>query len=322
MHSEQKVLQIEIVPPVSYHDFDRVIDENSNNITKLVIVQKDYTAESERNPFFIQYFVSIPDTVAKLTELQSVSISARIETVPICLCTLKKLELLDLTGSYNLLKIPSAVLALPNLKIKTGTVISPASEVLLIGVPKHGISNRLFSVLSNKRIRKFSQLIIRQETDYLLSAELDAVILPDVCDTEALKCLCVEGNVPVLPSWIWKQKGLNLLRLSGSFDNLSESLGEMNELNSLYLDSWRLRSLPECIGNLSNLVSLNLTGCSNLQLLPESLTSLSKLQSLGLAGSSKCYRRLLRIYLSWFHLLCLTVAILNHYPALLVISMN
>ena len=143
MYSEEETLRIEL--PEQYVDsslFDVFTDATrKNHIKHLVIVQKYYDGYNLYND---DSLVIIPGTISHLTEVESITIRAKIETLPRSLCSLKKLELLDLTGCYNIESIPSEVLTMPNLKIKIGDTTTPASEVVIITVPERAISSDIF----------------------------------------------------------------------------------------------------------------------------------------------------------------------------------
>jgi internalin A len=65
---------------------------------------------------------------------------------------------------------------------------------------------------------------------------------------------------------------------------LPESIGQLTNLTSLDISSNRLNTLPESIGQLANLTSLNLSG-NQLNALPESIGQLTSLTSLNLSGN-------------------------------------
>ena len=82
---------------ITSSDFEAFTDtKRMTDIKNVIILQKDYGAyKKSRNPSSI---VSIPDTITNLPEVQSISITAYVETLRKCLCRLQKLELLDLSG--------------------------------------------------------------------------------------------------------------------------------------------------------------------------------------------------------------------------------
>ena len=60
-----------------------------------------------------------------------------------------------------------------------------------------------------------------------------------------------------------------MLVLRDRSESVPEALGNMKELNTLDLSGcYKFVSLPENIGNLSNLTSLNLCKCWNLERIP------------------------------------------------------
>ena len=153
-------------------------------------------------------------------------------------------------------------LAMPNLKIKIGNVISLGSEVVVIKVPKRGISADIFCVLSDANIRQISQLIIHQEhqNSYSDEAGCEEVIIPDeLCRAEGIRSISLRGNLLKIPGWIFQEKNLEMLELAGSFETVPEMLGDLKELNTLTLTG-NIVSLPKSVGNLSNLTSLKLGG--------------------------------------------------------------
>ena len=310
MYSAEATLRISVPRYVQspLHDetrlscFDGFLDDSrKTHIKQLIIEQEAYLGYRHYHGYERPFYgpcsiVTIPDTIAILTELETICITAHIETLPKRLCTMKKLKLLDLTGCYNILSIPSEILSLPNLKIQIGSVLSPASEVLVIGVPKRGISMDIFSLLSGGNNRKISQLIIHQDThagyadSYSdkkqgpLEDYREELVIPDnISIREGIRSLHICGKLLTIPNWLFKQKTLNSLGLSGYFDKLPGELGELTQLNSLDLSGcYNLDSLPESIGNLSKLTSLNLSLCENLGSLPESIENLHELVSVNL----------------------------------------
>ena len=77
--------------------------------------------------------------------------------------SVEELKLLDLTGCYNLPSIPPELFAMTLLKIKIGDLLTSASEVVIIRVPRTGIPSDIFSVLSEENSTKITQVIIHQE---------------------------------------------------------------------------------------------------------------------------------------------------------------
>ena len=108
--------------------------------------------------------------------------------------------------------------------------------------------------------------------------------LPNVFELTNLNCVIWPSGIKVeemakIESLCLKDIGLCEIR------SLPESIGHLNNLTSLDLSGCSsLVSLPERIGSLVNLTTLDLSGCSELRLLPECIGNLTKLTSLNLTG--------------------------------------
>ena len=180
---------------------------------------------------------------------------------------------------------------MPNLKIKIGHVISPASEVVVIKIPKRELvgDRDRFGVLSSGN--KISQLIIHQESKegWCRKEIRDPFSLPDqLYSVNGLRTIWIRGHIFTIPSWIFKEKGLEILGLYGSFKSVPEMLGDLKELSTLDLSFCQnLVSVPSSIGNLTKLTLLNLRECSSLVSLPESIGNLTNLTSLDLNSCHK-----------------------------------
>ena len=90
--SSEETLIIELpyedITPAS---FNYLYDENRKTVKHLIIVQKNYSCHQRHR--YNSQIVTIPDVIANLTEVESITITACIETLPKCLCHLKKLWL-------------------------------------------------------------------------------------------------------------------------------------------------------------------------------------------------------------------------------------
>ena len=118
---------------------------------------------------------------------------------------------------------------MPNLKIKIGDTITPAPELFIIKVPQYEIPADIFTVLSTENKAKASQLIICQESpNSLFDVEREEIVIPDdVCNREGIQNIWLRGKFRNIPSFIFKQKHLTSLGLSGEFESIPELLGEM-----------------------------------------------------------------------------------------------
>ena len=155
MYCEEETLRIDLAKSRS---FDLFTDLTLKKRLKLLIIKETFyhnyqTYGCKRS------CITIPDTIVNLSGLECICIRARVTTLPNSLSRLKKLMMLDLSGCYNILSIPSQVLGMRNLKIKIDDIICPASEVVIIRVPSKRISADLFSVLSGRNIRRLHSLL-------------------------------------------------------------------------------------------------------------------------------------------------------------------
>lgn len=91
--------------------------------------------------------------------------------------------------------------------------------------------------------------------------------------------LRIDGNLKQLPECIGEFKQLRVLELDCLLTSLPNNIGQLSNLIKLDLQFNNLASLPESIGNLSNLQTLNLFN-NSLTSLPNSIGNLTKLQTL------------------------------------------
>ena len=235
---------------------------DASRIKSLIIQQANY----DRYKLSLDpNLVIIPETVSRLVAVETIKINACIKELPVALTKLNNLKLLDLSGCYNLFSIPEAVFEMKDLKIKIGDIISRASEVVFIPVPWTEITPSLFSAISSAKEKKIEQLIIRQVTPKSWTESYEEFEVPDdIKDLHELKQLSITGTISSVPSCI----------------------GHLNTLCSLTVNSTRLKSLPESLGNLSNLTSLAISWCSTLKSFPSSMQNLPHLTNVTLTECS------------------------------------
>ena len=105
---------------------------NPIDVKCLIIHQFNYDTYCFRNDHPV---ITIPDSISRLCYLEEICIAARVETLPPSISKLSRLRILDLTGCYNLVNLPGSIRAMPNLHIKFGSILSKASNVVVIGWP-------------------------------------------------------------------------------------------------------------------------------------------------------------------------------------------
>ena len=149
------------------------------------------------------HLLIIPETISRFVAVETVKINACIKELPLEVSKLTNLQLLDLTGCYNLLSIPESILKMKDLKIKIGDVLSRASDMIFITVPETGITPEVFLQIRTAKEKKIEQLIIRQVPSPGYRQFPEAFKVPDeLKDLTDLKMLSITGNVSSLPSWV------------------------------------------------------------------------------------------------------------------------
>ena len=90
--SEYETLQIDLPhQDITLSSFDGFTDMNNDYVNNLIILQDKYNSYERYTFESNASVVTIPETITQLTQLESISITARIETLPKCLCELQRL---------------------------------------------------------------------------------------------------------------------------------------------------------------------------------------------------------------------------------------
>ena len=164
MGNNYGTLRIEL-PQITYGDTRQefsVIDScDASHVKSLIIQQDNYDGNVPRSNDDSRLVV-IPETISRLAAIETITINAYVEELPVALSKLSNLKLLDLSGCYNLLSIPEQILEMKDLKIKIGPITSRASDILFITVPSTGIRPEVFSKISSANTKKLEQLTITQ----------------------------------------------------------------------------------------------------------------------------------------------------------------
>ena len=135
---------------------------------------------------------------------------------------------------------------------------------------KYGMENGK----SKEQLNMFKYAV--EEEDYIIIG--DERVNKDITELDLSN-----NNLEHLPESIGNLTNLQILYLlSNELESLPESIGNLTNLQILYLHDNNLESLPESIGNLTNLQDLDLNE-NDLESLPESIGNLTNLQELRLS---------------------------------------
>ena len=175
-----------------------VIEQGDVSRIKSLVIHQDGYYHYEHIDSHLS--VIIPEIIGTLTAVETISISACVEGLPTQLSRLTNLRLLDLSGCYNLLSIPECVQEMTNLKIQIGDVVSEASAVVFIDIPRTGITTSILSVISSSKSKNIEQLIIGQSRRQ--NPEPERFELPDrIQELKELKTLSAQGNLSCILDW-------------------------------------------------------------------------------------------------------------------------
>lgn len=109
--------------------------------------------------------------------------------------------------------------------------------------------------------------------------QLKKLIVLNVKDCKSLENLPSKIEMESLETFI--------LTNCSKVKKIPEFAGNMKRLSELYLDETAIEKLPDSIGCLSGLASLNLSNCRNLVCLPSTFSRLESLKKLNLSGCLK-----------------------------------
>ena len=262
-------------------------EEELNNDT--VIGFSDYGKPIKINEIYSIYLwetdiEKIPETIGKLTSLQSLDVSnTQLTSLPESIGNLTGLTSLDVSNT-QLTSLPESI---GNL---TGLHRLNISSTQLTSLPESiGNMTGLASLdIRETQLRSLPESIGKLTGLRRLSArETQLRSLPEsIGNLTGLQSLYVKGNhLTSLPESIGNLTGLQSLDVRETqLRSLPESIGKLTGLQRLDVRETQLRSLPESIGNLTSLRSLDVSG-TQLRSLPESVGKLTGLQNLDVSGT-------------------------------------
>lgn len=149
-----------------------------------------------------------------------------------------------------------------------------------------GIDTYIWPVIRRTTDRGFKT--VNQRVEYLDIRPYKEIpeLFDLICQLDALKILKIDSrDRKRLPESIEQLTNLRKLVVRARLESLPQSIGMLTSLKSLDLEFNSLQSLPETIGNLQSLQSLNLR-YNNLTNLPGSFTNLKNLRNLDLAHNN------------------------------------
>jgi hypothetical protein len=200
----------------------------------------------------------LPETIASLTQLQSLKLSDnKLTELPEALASLTGLQLLDLKNN-QLTELPEAIASLTGLQWLNldNNQLTKLPEALA------SLTQLELLLLSNNQLREIPEAL---------------------ASLTKLELLRLNNNqLRELPEAISSLTQLQDLYLNNNqLTELPESISCLTQLQELYLNNNQLRELPEAISCLTQLQELYLNN-NQLRELPEAIASLTQLQRLDL----------------------------------------
>ncbi len=215
--------------------------------------------------------------------------SKKLTQIPACIFELNHLKKLNLRDN-DIKQIPSEITRLTNLKyldlIGNEKLTSFPDELIEL---RTSISLRLtwnVNSIIPEWFREIEQLgleIIEPDKSSYKNRRSITTIPDGILNLENLVLLKIWLRYS--NDWIRKLKGIKELELDLSFNQLKtlpEAVGNLTNLTELNLRENQLKTLPESVGNLTNLTELNLRE-NQLETLPESVGNLTNLTGLDLS---------------------------------------
>lgn len=228
-----------------------------------VLILKSKIPNSEENTLIL------PESLGKLSQLKYLYIDAEIEVkgLPTNIGALKQLQLLSM-HTPDLLELPASISNCQQLKVLTLT--SPY-------LPTVQSMNTLPS-----NIGAISNL------EALEVSRFKGKALPEsICQLKQLKYLVLKKakELRALPDNIGQLTSLKMLDLQYAkwLFEFPESIVKLTQLRTLNLRHASLSALPSDIGNLKQLVNLDISS-TNLKVLPESIGALEQLEVFNING--------------------------------------
>ncbi|KAH9725928.1 ADP-ribosyl cyclase/cyclic ADP-ribose hydrolase [Citrus sinensis] len=222
---------------------------------------------------------------------------SNIECLPSSMCMFKSLTSLEIVDCQNFKRLPDELgnfEALSTLTID-GTVIREVPESL-------GRLPLLYSLQLKKcsELEYISSSIFRLKSDIEISncSNLKRFLEIPSCNTDGSTGIEWLGsyelvlkecsNIESLPSSLCMFKSLTSLEIVDcqNFKRLPDELGNLEALRMLTVDGTTIREVPESLGQLPLLYSLQLKNCSELEYISSSIFKMKSLESIEISNCS------------------------------------
>ena len=249
----------------------------------------------------------LPDTLGQSSRLESLNLAycRKLEKLPKSIGQLKALKNLFLTFCESLKDLPDSIGTLSNLNqlralgckslVKFSSSISPLSNLIELNIEFSNQGTNIDGKIGEcwtrlRRLVSFNCHGLGSILDYgafksLESLQLNCSTLIELPESIGLlKCLrkLYLHNCEMLqcfPNSIGNLEMLQSLNLCGGeqLERLPETLCALSNLEYLAIQKCSIKKLPKSIGQLSQLYSLCINQCKNLQKLPTSIRQLKSL---------------------------------------------
>ena len=252
---------------------------------------------------------NLTDEIDKLPNLEAIILPTTITAIPSRVANLKKLGLLNISGSSistlpeelrNFKKIiqinveNTPIWRNPPVQLKTWPsnikFIPPLFGQERINLIKQRLTaNYSFTyadyldwISIGSPINK-QAVILDLDQGSVDSVQITAEIIEKIGNLKDLKRVSIkDAEITELPSTIVSLTKLNYLKITNTpLKTLPTNIGNLKKLESLILENTDIETLPESIGNLKNLYVLNLIN-TELETLPPSIGQLDNLNTLNL----------------------------------------
>jgi internalin A len=227
---------------------------------------------------------AVPDTIAQLTNLQSLVLSNNeLTTIPAAIAQLTNLQSLGLSNN-ELTAVPDALAHLTNLQWLdlSGNQLTAVPDALtrLTNLQWLNLSRNQLTAVPNTLAQLTSLQLANLSYNQLTAIPATLAHLTD------LQWLNLSRNqFAIVPSALTQLTSLRWLDLRGNqLTAVPHALAQLTNLQTLFLNGNRLTAVPPTLAQLTNLQTLDLSG-NRLTTVPATLADLTNLQTLDLGDN-------------------------------------